>query len=413
MQVSFYLDKSNLDKDGFAPIFYSFTFSGNRIRKKIKTVKTQPEHWNEKTHRIKAPKKTKEYNFYIEYNKILDDFESRTKGIIRHYLLSETIPSKKELVAKIESNAKITLTNEFFPSFQEFIDTSKNQKAERTIKGYITFRNFLKDFEEYEDSIINFDSITNILFEKLRDYAFDEKRIATNYFSKLVGILKTFMKWAEERGYHQNNAYTKFIAKEHETEVIYLTMEELMKLYNNDFKNQRLSQVRDVYCFGCFTGLRYSDLKKLKISNIFENSIKLNIQKTKAIDHTIPLNNFAKKILSRYIDTIQEPLPIISSQKFNKYIKECAKIVGIDTPTTTTRYIGQKRIDKTVPKYELITSHTARKTFVTNSLILGMNQMVVRNITGHKKEETFKKYVKIAESFRNQEMDNTWNKLKS
>ena len=78
---------------------------------------------------------------------------------------------------------------------------------------------------------------------------------------------------------------------------------------------------------------------------------------------------------------------------------------------TKTRYVGQKRIEITVPKYELITSHTARKTFVTNSLILGMKEMVVRNITGHKKEESFRRYVKIAEDFKRQEMDNTWDKV--
>ena len=104
-------------------------------------------------------------------------------------------------------------------------------------------------------------------------------------------------------------------------------------------------------------------------------------------------------------------MPTISSQKFNKYIKECCKFVGIDTPTTITRYIGTRRIDKTVPKHELITSHTARKTFVTNSLILGMKEMVVRNITGHKKEESFRKYVQIAKDFKKQEMDNTWDKM--
>jgi hypothetical protein len=73
--------------------------------------------------------------------------------------------------------------------------------------------------------------------------------------------------------------------------------------------------------------------------------------------------------------------------------------------------VGQKRIDKTLPKYKLITSHTARKTFVTNSLILGMKEMVVRNITGHKKEDSFRKYVKIADDHKQKEMDNTWNKL--
>ncbi|UWX55735.1 hypothetical protein NYZ99_04735 [Maribacter litopenaei] len=68
-------------------------------------------------------------------------------------------------------------------------------------------------------------------------------------------------------------------------------------------------------------------------------------------------------------------------------------------------------MDKTLPKWKLITSHTARKTFVTNSLVLGMKEMVVRNITGHRKEESFRRYVKIAEDLKKSEMDNTWGKV--
>ena len=165
--------------------------------------------------------------------------------------------------------------------------------------------------------------------------------------------------------------------------------------------------------FGCFTGLRFSDIRQLKSSNVFDDHIKINIQKTKTIDHKIPLSQYSISILDKYKNTIYEPLPVISSQKFNKYLKKCCKLAEIDTPTTISRYFGNKRVDKTLPKYELITSHTARKSFVTNSLVLGMNQMVVRNIKGHKKEDSFRRYVKIADDYKKQEMDNTWNKVEN
>ena len=85
------------------------------------------------------------------------------------------------------------------------------------------------------------------------------------------------MTWAFERNYHTNIEYKKFKARERDIEVIYLTMNELLKLYNYNFEKTRLNRVRDVYCFGCFTGLRFSDLN-LKPSNIFENHIKVNIK---------------------------------------------------------------------------------------------------------------------------------------
>jgi len=411
MQFSYYLDKSSKSKDGLIPVFYSLTFEGKRIRKKIKTVNCLEKHWNKKGQRIKPQLKSEVYNYHIEYNKILDEFEDKAKKIFRYILLNNITPTKEYILEKLEEKEEVNLNHDFFISFQEFIDKSKNTKAERTIKSYVTTRNFLKDFVNVTNYDIRFESLDYKFYEKFQNYAFEIKETKNNYFAKLVTVIKTFMTWSFDRDYHKNLDYKKFKANERNVEVIYLTMEELLKLYNFEFENDRLNRTRDVYCFGCFTGLRFSDLKQLKASNIFEEHLKLNIQKTKTIDHKIPLNKYSKAILEKYKETIYEPLPTISSQKFNKYIKESCKFVGIDTPTTITRYIGTRRIDKTVPKYELITSHTARKTFVTNSLILGMKEMVVRNITGHKKEESFRKYVQIAEDFKKQEMDNTWDKI--
>lgn len=311
----------------------------------------------------------------------------------------------------MESEERVLLSVDFITGFEEFLNKNKNTKAERTTTAYTTAFNYLKDFQEYTGTKLHFETINIDFFESLRDYSFEIKNIGSNYFSKIITIIKTYMNWALDREYHSNLAFKKFKASENEIEVIYLTMDELLKLYNFEFESKRLEHVKDTYCFGCFTGLRFSDIAQLKASNIFDDHIKLNIKKTKTIDHKIPLNQYSESVLEKYKDTIYEPLPVISSQKFNKYLKECCELAGIDTPTTITRYFGQKRIDKTVPKYELITSHTARKTFVTNSLILGMNQMVVRNITGHKKEDSFRRYVKIADDYKKQEMDNTWNKI--
>ena len=411
MQVIYYIIESKTDKQGNAPIFYSITSNGERIRRKIKGVKVMPKDWNESTQRVKPPLKKEPYNYHIEYNKIVEELDQKLKAIFRLILLNDLKPTKEFILDKLDDDTPIDIVHNFLDSFQEFIDRSKITKAERTIKSYVTTLNYLKDFEVETSFKLNFETLDYKFFEKFREYSFHTKEIKNNYFSKLTTILKTFMTWAADREYHQNFAFKKFMAKEDETEVICLTLSELMKLYNHEFKSMKLAHVRDVYCFCCFTGLRYSDVKKLRPSNIYDDYLKLNIQKTKTIDHTIPLNAYAKAILGKYVDTIYEPLPIISSQKFNKYVKECAAEVEIDKPTTITRYIGTKRIDTTVPKYELVTSHTARKTFVTNSLVLGMKEMVLRNITGHKKEESFRRYVKIAEDLKKQEMDTAWGKI--
>jgi len=411
MQVSFSVRKNKINKSGLMPVLMTITFKGERVRKDVKDVRVKEKHWKAKDQRIKPSTKSEEYNYHVEYNKKLDEQESVVKSIFRYLMLNNIEPTKEFVLDKLNSGLEVNLTHDFVDCFEEFIEKGKNIKTDGTLRRYRTALNFYKDFSEAKNFRLHFDNITIDFFEDFRDYAFEERNTLNNYFAKLVSVLKTFMNWSFDRGYHENIAYQKFKAPEQEIEVVYLTMEELMQLYKHEFESPRLEHTKDTYCFGCFSGLRYSDLKQLNSSHVFDDYIKLNIQKTKTIDHKIPLNRFAKEILDKYKDTIYEPLPVISREKMNKYIKECCELAGINTPTSTTRFVGKKRIDKTVPKHELITTHTARKTFVTNSLILGMKEMVVRNITGHKKEESFRRYVKIAEDFKKQEMDNTWDKL--
>lgn len=412
MQVSIHLRKDKINQSGLIPLRLLITFNGERIRRNIHGVKVLDADWKKKEQRIKPSKAKDEYNFHVEYNKILDETVDDVKKLFRYIHLNNIKPTKEFVLEKLENGInKIQLSHEFYTSFNEFIEVNKSTKSPRTIKSYNTTLNFLTDFEETTGFKITFDTLDNSFFDRLKDYTFLERENKNSYLAFITKVLKTFLNWSFEREYHQNLKYKKFKAKEDETEIIYLTMDELLTLYNHKFESKRLEHVKDTYCFGCFTGLRFSDLEQIKPSYIFKDYIKINIQKTKSIDHKIPLNKYSKELLKKYKDTIYEPLPIISGQKFNKYLKECCKEAKINTPTTITRYVGQKRVDKTLPKYQLISSHTARKTFVTNSLILGMKEMVVRNITGHKKEESFRKYVKIAEDFKQQEMDNTWNKI--
>ena len=114
------------------------------------------------------------------------------------------------------------------------------------------------------------------------------------------------------------------------------------------------------------------------------------------------------QILNKYKETIYEPLPTITSQKLNKNIQECCEIIKLNNDVTLTRHIGTKRIVRTFKKHELITSHVARKTFVTNSLIFGMNERVLREMTHHTDEKSFKRYVDISNFQKNKEMKNTW-----
>ena len=163
-----------------------------------------------------------------------------------------------------------------------------------------------------------------------------------------------------------------------------------------------LERVRDVLIFCCYTGLRYSDVENLRRSDIKEDYIEITTVKT-ADSLVIELNKHSKAILDKYKDVAFEgnkALPVISNQKMNKNIKELGRLVGIDTPVRITQYRGNERIDHVYPKYELLCTHTGRKTFICKALSLGIAPNVVMKWTGHSDYKAMKPYIDIADSVR-------------
>lgn len=407
--INFYLKSVKADKRGFRPIIAQINLDYKKYRKTIE--KTKKRYWSKSKQRVKPPGIDEEDNGYVAINSFIDKYEAQAKTYFNEILLKGIKVDEQDV--KNFFAGKIVIKRDiptFFEAFDEFIESRKPDKVARTIKGYTTVLNFLKAFENETGFNINFQNIDFIFFDELKKHAFETKKTKDNYFAKIVAVIKTFLKWAEDREYITDTTFHKFSYAEKEIEVIHLTMDELLHLNNYKFKADKHSRVRDLYCFGCFTGLRYSDMQQLKHEHIKDNVILKKIQKTQKIEN-IPLNDFAKKILKKYKDLPLSALPQLSGQKANKNIKEACKEAKINTSVATTISIGGKSTESINPKHKLITMHTGRKTFVTNSLMLGMNVKTIMGITGHKKDNTFNKYVKIAEDYKAIEMENTWNQI--
>jgi integrase len=178
-------------------------------------------------------------------------------------------------------------------------------------------------------------------------------------------------------------------------------------LYNFDLsENKKLAQVRDIFCFSCATGFRYSDLKQLKREHIKADEIILTIIKT-GERLMVPLNPYSIGILSKYRQH-HSPLPMISNQKLNDYVKELCLLAGINEPIEIVRSYGIKREAIIYPKHELISLHCGRKTFVTLSLEKGMSAEQVMACTGHRSYQSFKRYINITGKLKKTAMMKAW-----
>ena len=221
--------------------------------------------------------------------------------------------------------------------------------------------------------------------------------------------IKWFLRWAKLNGYEVDETCLHYKSIYNEDKpVIFLTWEELMRVYKYDLSNRpELDKTRDMFCFCCFTSLRYSDMINLKWSNIKNDSIEVVTIKT-SDTIIIDLNDYSREIIEKYrgnnnrIDgkVFKEK----SSQKMNVRLKEIAKLCGIDTPIHIVEMYGSERREFTVPKYELIGTHCGRRTFICNALSMGIAPNIVMKWTGHSDYKAMKPYIDIADNIRKESM---------
>jgi integrase len=158
--------------------------------------------------------------------------------------------------------------------------------------------------------------------------------------------------------------------------------------------------VRDLFIIGCYTGLRISDLKRLSSQHIKntngERYLEIEMQKTgKPV--TIPINDKLEYLFTKYQTPTGTFFPGIHDQRANDIIKEVAAKIDIFQQNILINSTENgKRITTMVPKWQLITNHTARRSYATNKVLEGYPYTAIMLITGHKTEKAFLRYVKIS-----------------
>lgn len=258
--------------------------------------------------------------------------------------------------------------------------------------------NNLKTFQQVYAKRLDFDAFTMVFYEKFKKYL-TTNNYSLNTIGNRIKNLKIILKWAHRDGLTNNEIFRHedFKRIHEEVETIYLTEEDLLKLYNLDLATQpRLDTLRDTFLIECYTGLRFSDFIQLRPQNITREPggyiLTVFTQKT-GIKVSIPISPKVLAILAKHDN--QTP-KVITNQKFNEYLKKLAKLAGLTDLVQTARTQGGLRVTRTLEKRELITTHTARRSFATNAYKAGVSTIDIMKMTGHKTETSFMKYIKVS-----------------
>lgn len=352
----------------------------------------------------------------------LTKIASKIQELFRDCETQERIPSKQEilsLVKEIKSKGNTDIDQNYKNNLFQIFDTftkengKLNNWTDATYSKFSTVKNHLTDFKAdltFEDFDKN--GLTDYLV-----FLASNKKMVNSTVKKYLGFLKWFLKWGYENNKHTNDSFKKFNPKIKTTtnQVIFLTQEEKKKIIELEIpeSKQYLHRVRDVLLFLCYSGLRHSDIYNLKRNDIKDNHINIKadhieVTTIKTNDNLIiELNKHTKAILNKYKDIPyknNKALPVVTNQKMNEYLKELGELAEVNTPIRQTYYIGNKRVDEIFPKYQLLSTHVGRKTFISTCLSLGVPAQVIMQWTGHKSYSAMKPYIGIEDKTRQNEM---------
>lgn len=333
-------------------------------------------------------------------------------------------------------------TTPLLPLFQKFIkdtETGKRLKKNGTrintnsIQNYKSVRLNLERFidkEQFDWRISDASKLNKRELASEKNYwkkfyfAFTEYLYSNgchdNYVGTNVKILKTFFNYLKyEKDIPTGEFHKQFHVRKEDVEVLVISPEQLKFLIHDaNFDSglaEHLRKIKDIFVFGCTTGLRFSDIFMLSNKNFEINGadfyLKVKSKKTKTYT-AVKLPDYAVEIYRKYKSKSNRVLLFkpISLINFNKHLKAIGKLAGFDAPLVQIREqrgnVSKSIGGKPIPFYQKMSSHMMRRTAITTLLILGMPEHLVRKISGHSQtSNSFARYVHYAQSYMDQEID--------
>ena len=421
-------------------IRFRVTFNSQRLDLKTGCQLVDAKAWDDEAQLVKSGYKGPKGETALAINNELRNIKDQMDSTFKFFEAIDQIPTPSQLQKKYEDRLNGSVPqkpapepkkerkpkeHDFFKVYDMFLKEcgEKNAWTEATFEKMEAMRVDLTTFKKN----IKFSDLTEATLTEFVAYMRDSKKLRTprkkkgeredydqedlvglknSTIEKKLGYLRWFLNWATDRGYNTNLDYKKFrpTLKMTQRKVIYLTKEEIARVRDLELSESQayLDPIRDIFLFCCFSGLRHSDVNNLRRSDIKGDHIEVTTVKT-ADSISIELNKVTKAILEKYKDTPfkdNKALPNYTNQAMNRDIKELCKLAGINEEIRVTTYKGNVRTDKIQPKWELVGTHTGRRTFIVNALSLGITPNIVMKWTGHSDYKAMKPYIDIVDSIK-------------
>lgn len=303
-------------------------------------------------------------------------------------------------MAKITDFFKRGTSTPLVPYIRRFAE--KSQKSRAYKRKYWNLADKLAAYEQHRGTVLLSDSLRQDVAEDILLFLKSQfpYRVAT--LRSLFGLIPVILKRIDCDGFKVDWGISEIKIKQEDTVAVYLTTDEIERI-NALVLRKDAALVRDRFIIGCCTGLRYSDYSRLNADNLSGGIIQVRTTKTGA-KVVLPLHWMVEDVIRR--NKGEFPAYSLSRQNFNKIIKTVCKRAGIADPVLIERTEGHKPVKRKLKKWELVSSHTARRSFATNMYLAGVATAKIMLCTGHTTEEAFFKYIRIGKQENASELAN-------
>lgn len=350
-------------------------------------------------------------NAFLEvlYSKLIEFYENnygsvsidKAKTSIKK-LIDDIVEKDKEK----EERKKVTPIR-FFEDYIERkrIDTHTGRYiSERTKVHQRTVVHRLKSFLEENNLPDDFSVFTSKKFDSAyTEWCYSVKKYKQNTVYATYGVLKPLLKAAKEEGYDVDDYYKHLKGKCVDVDAIYLTEEEIEKIYKLNIpklieegevdEKSMMEQTRDLFIISCWTGLRRSDVNRLDKAtfNLSDKIITITAEKTKK-QVCIPMHPMVVELYEKYKGLFPH---LCDKSKTNKHLRECARLAGVDEEVRLVENRAGETKTLIYKKYQLVSMHTGRRSFATNMYKRRFPTIAIMRLTGHTTESNFLKYIKV------------------
>ncbi len=384
--------KGNSNKDGTALIFLRYTHRG-RVTLFSTKKKIHKDYWDETGQKAKRA-----YKGFSILNIYLSKFRQQVEDVVNKALyqgIDPTINFVKKNYTKENGLDKQTAFVNFESFCTQHIEESKKTKKPPTIRSYNDFIHVLDLYKKSRKlRVLEYEDFNLEWYYDFMQFYIEERGASNNTFGKHIKTLKSFLNESTRKGHNKHFDFRDKEFKVYKEEVhhIYLDEFELREMLDLDFSNNIKRQtIRDLFVVACYTGVRFGDFKQISQKNILNDRLRIKTQKTGSFV-VVPLHPIVKQIVERYKGKLPNAY---CNNVINAELKHIGKLAGIDEQIVQVRTHGLKRKETLYKKYELISSHCARRSFATNLFKQGFPAINIMKITGHKTQKSFMRYIKV------------------